>query len=101
MSIIGPLTEDQMLVFNRNPSNANITFRIKSYTTIRCHLAGQAPEDALSFIEALLEMNPKKRLSGNEIFTHPYFNGMTGRRQLPEDAGVGEIFDMPVDAVQE
>lgn len=100
MSIMGPLTEDQMLVFNRNPSNANITFRIKSYTTIRCHLAGQAPEDALSFIDALLEMNPNKRLSGKDIFTHPYFHGMTGRMQLPEHAAGGEKMDMLVNSAQ-
>lgn len=72
------MTDDQALVFNKNPLHANITFQIKSHTTLRCHFAGHVPDDALSFMEELLEMDPHKRLCGHETLMHPYFHGMPG-----------------------
>eukprot|EP00892_Ulva_mutabilis_P001741 jgi/Ulvmu1/11568/UM079_0011.1 len=74
ISIVGPLTDIHLQRFENNPSNANITFQIKSHTTLRCHLQGQVAEDALCFLEGLLDMDPSKRLSGKGLFAHPYMH---------------------------
>lgn len=67
------MTDEQMLYFQSNPCNANISFRIKSPTTLRYHLKGHIPEDALSVVTALLQMDPRQRPNAHEILLNPYF----------------------------
>ena len=72
--VLGNLTEKQQDTFYSNPlfQGKNLLNITKPETLERKYF-GKFNKQAINFMKGLLELDPKKRLNGNNIFQHPYF----------------------------
>ncbi len=72
--LLGPLTIEQKESFLKNPRFLGTKFpeSTKPETLERRYL-GKLSKKALSFMKALLKMDPKERLTCKEAMKHPYF----------------------------
>ena len=75
--VLGPLPQCQIEVLSKNPrlSKAIITNLLK-HETLEKRYMGKFNKVALNFMKTLLQMDPKLRLKGDAIFSHPYFEDM-------------------------
>ncbi|GAX75406.1 hypothetical protein CEUSTIGMA_g2850.t1 [Chlamydomonas eustigma] len=76
--IQGPITEDHLELFSRNPQNAGITFNFKDKISLAKRYEGKLDALELDFLEGLLCMDPAKRLTGQQCLQHPYLSDLAG-----------------------
>eukprot|EP00241_Pyramimonas_parkeae_P002863 CAMPEP_0114248296 /NCGR_PEP_ID=MMETSP0058-20121206/13497_1 /TAXON_ID=36894 /ORGANISM="Pyramimonas parkeae, CCMP726" /LENGTH=456 /DNA_ID=CAMNT_0001361693 /DNA_START=334 /DNA_END=1700 /DNA_ORIENTATION=- len=75
--LLGPLTQDQMDMFLRNPRFVGLKFPDMSRPEhVELKYKGKLTGHALSFMKALLQMDPADRMSGTDCLNHPYFEGI-------------------------
>ncbi|GLI68813.1 hypothetical protein VaNZ11_013315, partial [Volvox africanus] len=70
--ILGPMAPGHQYMFYANPHNTGIVFNIKQPMTLAARYRGKVSEVELSFMSGLLEMDPDKRLTGEQCLQHPY-----------------------------
>ena len=72
--VLGNLTEEQMEMFYNNPLfNGKNLLNITKPETLQRRYMGKLNKIDISFMKGLLELDPKKRLNGKNVFSHPYF----------------------------
>jgi len=73
--VLGNLTEKQQDTFYSNPifQGKNL-LNITKPETLERKYYGKFNKQAINFMKGLLELDPKKRLNGNNVFQHPYFS---------------------------
>ncbi len=73
--LLGPLTQFQQEMFFSNPRYSGHKFdNINKPETIERRYYGKLNKTAVAFMKALLKLDPKERLSGNDVLLHPYFD---------------------------
>lgn len=70
--IMGPMAHSHQYMFYANPHNTGIVFNIKQPMTLSARYRGKVSDVELSFMSGLLEMDPDKRLTGEQCLQHPY-----------------------------
>ena len=79
--ILGNLTEEQMDMFYNNPLfNGKNLLNVTKPETLQRRYMGKLNKVDISFMKGLLELDPKKRLNGKNVFTHPYFEVFEGKK---------------------
>ncbi len=86
--LLGSLPQYQLDIFYSNPRFAGYKFEnITKPESLERRYYGKLNKTALNFLKMLLKIDPKERLTGNEILMHPYFDEL--RQQDPEFQGGG------------
>jgi cyclin-dependent kinase-like len=81
--LLGPLTPFQQEMFFSNPRYSGHKFdSIHKPETIERRYYGKLNKTAVALMKALLKLDPKERLSGNDVLLHPYFEDI--RSEDPE-----------------
>ena len=72
--VLGNLTDKQEEMFYNNPifSGKNL-LNVTKPETLEKRYMGKFSKKAISFMKGLLAIDPKKRLNGNTVFKHAYF----------------------------
>ncbi|GLC35942.1 hypothetical protein PLESTB_000521600 [Pleodorina starrii] len=70
--ILGPMAPSHQYMFYANPHNTGIVFNIKQPVTLGSRYRGKVSDVELHFMSGLLEMDPDKRLTGEQCLQHPY-----------------------------
>ena len=72
--VLGNLTDKQEEMFYNNPifSGKNL-LNVTKPETLEKRYMGKFSKKAISFMKGLLALDPKKRLNGNTVFKHAYF----------------------------
>ena len=79
--VLGNLTEEQMDMFYNNPLfNGKNLLNVNKPETLQRRYMGKLNKIDISFMKGLLELDPKKRLNGNTVFSHPYFEIFEGKK---------------------
>ena len=79
--VLGNLTEEQMDMFYNNPLfNGKNLLNITKPETLQRRYMGKLNKIDISFMKGLLELDPKKRLNGKTVFSHPYFEIFEGKK---------------------
>ena len=72
--VLGNLTEEQIEMFYNNPLfNGKNLLNVTKPETLQRRYMGKLNKIDISFMKGLLELDPKKRLNGKTVFSHPYF----------------------------
>ena len=72
--VLGNLTDKQEEMFYNNPIfNGKSLLNITKPETLEKRYMGKFSKKAISFMKGLLALDPKKRLNGNTVFKHAYF----------------------------
>ena len=72
--VLGNLPQEQVNIFYSNPIYNGKTLKsVNKPETLERRYMGKLSKVAISFMKGLLEMDPKKRLNGDNVFKHPYF----------------------------
>ena len=75
--VIGNFTEEQNEMFYSNPLfHGKRLLDVNKPETLERRYLGKLPKVAISFMKGLLMVDPNKRLNGDSVFTHPYFEKM-------------------------
>ena len=75
--ILGNLPQEQIDIFYRNPLySGKKLLDVEKPETLERRYMGKLPKIAINFMKGLLELDPKRRLNGKTVFSHPYFQGM-------------------------
>jgi cyclin-dependent kinase-like len=75
--ILGPLTSEQMEMFQKNPRFIGMRFpEMNRPETLEKKYLGKLSKKALSFMKSCLKMDPSDRLTASEALSHPYFEGL-------------------------
>jgi len=76
--IQGNLTSDMCGFFDANPHNQGFSrLDVRDPDGLRSRYLGKIGQAELDFIEGLLRIDPKKRLTGPQCLTHHYFSDLT------------------------
>ena len=79
--VLGNLTEEQMDMFYNNPLfNGKNLLNVTKPETLQRRYMGKLNKVDISFMKGLLELDPKKRLNGKNVFSHPYFEVFEGKK---------------------
>ena len=74
IKLIGNLPEDLVKFYNDNPNfNINKLLTIDTPETLEKKYENFLTPDAIDFMKRLLELDPKKRLNAETVFSHKYF----------------------------
>jgi cyclin-dependent kinase-like len=81
--ILGTLTQEQQELFQKNPRFIGYKFPqdISKPETLERRYVGKMSKTALNFMEGLLKMDPRDRLTAKESICHPYFDGIRGSEE--------------------
>ena len=72
--VLGNLTDKQEEMFYSNPLfNGKNLLNVSKPETLEKRYLGKFSKKAISFMKGLLAIDPKKRLNGNTVFKHAYF----------------------------
>jgi len=75
--ILGPLTSEQMEMFQKNPRFIGMRFpEMNRPETLEKKYLGKLSKKALAFMKQCLKMDPADRLTATEALNHPYFEGL-------------------------
>ena len=81
--LLGPLTQYQLEMFCSNPRYSGHKFdSIHKPETLERRYYGKLNKTAVAFMKALLKLDPKERLCGNDVLLHPYLED--ARNEDPE-----------------
>lgn len=76
--VLGPITNEQKEIMQKQPRFLGTKFPdFGKPETLEKHYLGNLSKKALSFMKALLQMDPSKRLTTSEALQHPYFEGLS------------------------
>eukprot|EP00003_Mantamonas_plastica_P019213 TRINITY_DN3146_c0_g1_i3.p1 TRINITY_DN3146_c0_g1~~TRINITY_DN3146_c0_g1_i3.p1 ORF type:complete len:604 (+),score=185.96 TRINITY_DN3146_c0_g1_i3:781-2592(+) len=89
--VSGPLITEHLEMFLRNPRFVGLKFPDMSKPeTLQRKYLGKLSKRALSLMNGLLQMDPKKRLTAEECLEHPYFEGLR-ERDKPVERGLPRV----------
>ena len=71
--VLGNLTDKQEEMFYNNPIFGKNLLNVTKPETLEKRYMGKFSKKAISFMKGLLALDPKKRLNGNTVFKHAYF----------------------------
>ena len=72
--VLGNLTDKQEEMFYNNPIfNGKSLLNVTKPETLEKRYMGKFSKKTISFMKGLLALDPKKRLNGNTVFKHAYF----------------------------
>ena len=92
--IIGNFTKEQITLFYNNPIfNGKELLNVDKPESLEWRYLGKLPKNAISFMKGLLEVDPKKRLNGDNVFQHPYLAKLYQKDMKKENEKVLEIND--------
>ncbi len=92
--IIGNFTKEQINLFYNNPIfNGKELLNVDKPESLEWRYLGKLPKNAISFMKGLLEVDPKKRLNGDNVFQHPYLAKLYQKDMKKENEKVLEIND--------
>ena len=75
--ILGPLTPDQQEAFQKNPHFIGLKFpEVPKPETLERRYTGKLGRVPISFMKALLKMDPTQRMTASEALQHPYFEAL-------------------------
>ena len=75
IKILGNLPENLVNMYYENPIyNGKQLFKIKKPETLEKRYLGILSPTAIDFMKGLLELDPNKRLNGDNVFKHKYFS---------------------------
>jgi serine/threonine protein kinase len=74
--VMGPLTDEQTEAFQKNPRFIGLKFPENRPETLEKRYMGKLSKIALDFMNQLLRMDPKERLTSSEALRHPYFRNI-------------------------
>lgn len=75
--VLGSLTDEQVDMFYKNPLfHKKNLLDVQKPETLERRYMGKLNKTAISFMKALLNVDPKLRLKGNAVFEHQYFEGL-------------------------
>ena len=75
IKILGNLPEDLVNMYYENPIyNEKELFRVKKPETLEKRYLGILSPTAIDFMKGLLQLDPNKRLNGDNVFKHKYFS---------------------------
>ena len=75
IKILGNLPENLVNMYYENPIyNGKDLFKIKKPETLEKRYMGILSPTAIDFMKGLLELDPAKRFSGDNVFKHKYFS---------------------------
>lgn len=78
--VLGNLPEDQVNMFYNNPLyNGKSLLNVNKPERLERRYLGKLPKIAIDLMKGLLELDPKKRLSGSNVFSHPYFEDLVSK----------------------
>lgn len=79
---IGPLTQEQMEIFQKNPRYLGMKFpeSMKNESLEKRYAAKMCPQ-GMSFLRATLMMDPSQRLTIQECLDHPYLSEISGKEK--------------------
>lgn len=88
--LFGTLPQNMLEMFSANPrfSGYKLDQVVKPETLERKYY-GKLNKQAFSFMKALLKLDPRERLGGADVISHPYFEDM--RNEDPEFNGLNNI----------
>ena len=98
--LLGPLTPEQLLVFQRNDRFQGLRFpAVPKPEGLDIRYLGKAGKRAIAFMKAILVMEPKLRLTAEAACTHPWFDGRAVKpgkivMNLPKRT-IGEVVELP------
>ena len=97
--LIGPLTPEQLLFFQKNERYQGIKFPgFPKPEGLEMRYLGLVPKKAISFMKAILVMEPRLRLTADAACSHPWFEGRVkpGKivMNLPRRT-IGEVLELP------
>ena len=73
--VLGKLPDHQIELFYNNPHFKGVKLPdVPKPETLERRYMGKLSKQAINFMKALLNPDPKHRLKGDEIFSHPYFD---------------------------
>ena len=79
--VLGNLTEEETEMFYNNPLfNGKNLLNVTKPETLQRRYMGKLSKVDISFMKGLLELDPKKRLNGKNVFSHPYFEVFEGKK---------------------
>ena len=74
IKVLGNLPEEQVNMFYNNPIYAGKKLiDVQKPETLERRYMGKLSKVAINFMKELLQLDPKKRLSDDNVFKHPYF----------------------------
>ena len=74
IKVLGNLPEEQVNMFYQNPIyNGKKLLVVNKPQTIERRYMGKLSPTAIDFLKGLLKLDPKKRLNGETVFKHKYF----------------------------
>lgn len=79
--ILGPMAPAHQYLFYANPHNTGIVFNIKQPLSLAARYRGKVSDLELDFLAGLLEMDPEKRLTGDQCLQHPYLQDLAAAAQ--------------------
>ena len=91
--VLGNLTDEQVDMFYSNPLfNGKNLLNVTKPETIEKKYLGKLSKKAISFLKGLLALDPKKRLNGNTVFKHPYFEKLVEQDMKKEkENGINKL----------
>lgn len=73
--MIGPLTEEQEELMQKNPRFLGLKFpQTQKMESLEKHYSGKMCPEALDLMRKLLQMEPGDRIQGVDVLNHPYFD---------------------------
>ncbi len=79
--ILGPMAPSHQYLFYANPHNTGIVFNIKQPLSLAARYQGKVSDVELDFLSGLLEMDPDKRMTGEQCLQHPYLADLAAAAQ--------------------
>ncbi|KXZ56384.1 hypothetical protein GPECTOR_1g340 [Gonium pectorale] len=74
--VLGPMAPSHQYLFYANPHNTGIVFNIKQPLTLSSRYRGKVSDVELDFMSGLLNMDPDRRLTGEQCLQHPYLSDL-------------------------
>ena len=79
--VLGPLTDDQLESFRKNPRFNGLKFPdISKPETLEKRYMSSLSKKALNLMSGLLKMDPAERLTGEQALQHPWFDDIRNQQ---------------------
>ena len=92
--VLGNFTKEQISLFYDNPIfNGKELLNVEKPESLEWKYLGRLSKNAISFLKGLLEIDPKKRICGDNVFQHPYLAKLYQKDIKRENEKVLEVND--------
>jgi cyclin-dependent kinase-like len=75
--MLGPMILEHRVMFEMHPQHRGMNFYLTEPQTLAQRYAGKVSQEELNFLEGLLALDPKKRMTGVDCLRHPYLRDLT------------------------